>query len=77
MTSYRIFLLGLDGRLQAPLVVECAGDADAILHLANSARPYPGSELWDGGRPVAHIGPDGEAKAGLPVSPGAPGTASG
>lgn len=67
MTNYQIYLLeGL--RLGGTL--ECASDAEAVdRFIAAHLRPCP-AELWDKGRRVAQLSPDGALAMGdLPARP--------
>lgn len=54
MAGYRLYKLGVDGRIRAAVDLDCASDADAIE--ASRSLPHPhGQELWQGNRKVAEI----------------------
>ncbi|MDO9433146.1 MAG: hypothetical protein Q7T84_17745 [Phenylobacterium sp.] len=63
MTNYQIYLLeGI--RLKLGGTLECASDAEAIDHfIAMHLRPCP-AELWDKGRRIAQLSPDGALAMG-------------
>ena len=69
MANYQIYLL--EGpRLRLGGMLECQSDAEAVDHfIAAHLRPCP-AELWNGGRRVAQLTPDGALAVGdLPGRP--------
>lgn len=69
MTNYQIYLLeGIRLRLGGTL--ECASDAEAVdRFIAAHLQPCP-AELWDKGRRIAQLSPDGALAMGdLPARP--------
>ncbi len=69
MTNYQIYLLE-GARLRLGGTLECQSDAEAVdRFIAAHLRPYP-AELWDGGRRVAQLTPEGALAMGdLPRRP--------
>lgn len=66
MQPYRIYPLTLTGKLKPPVVHECRDDEDAIA-LAQSLPPQPeerGYEVWQLGRKVARVLPEGKVDEG-------------
>ena len=63
MTNYQIYLLE-GSRVRLGGTLECESDAEAVdRFIAAHLRPYP-AELWDGGRRVAQLTPDGTLAVG-------------
>jgi len=63
MTNYQIYLL--DGmRLRLGGTLECAGDAEAVDRFITGHQQACPAELWDKGRRVAQLSPDGALAMG-------------
>ena len=69
MTNYQIYLLE-GARLRLGGTLECQSDAEAVdRFIAAHLKPCP-AELWDKGRRVAQLSPDGHLAIGdLPGRP--------
>jgi len=69
MTNYQIYLLE-GARLRLGGTLECQSDAEAVdRFIAAHLKPCP-AELWDKGRRVAQLSPDGALAVGdLPARP--------
>ncbi len=64
MKSYRIYLVGRDGRLQLGAAFEAADDAQAAARAVELAEKGQAAELWAGGRMVGKVSKDGEFRRG-------------
>ena len=64
MKSYRIYILGQDGRLKLGEAFEAAADDDAIARAETAAVKGEAAELWEGGRMVGVVSKDGVFRAG-------------
>jgi len=59
LKSYRIYIVGRDGRLQLGEALEAADDLAARAAALAAARPGQTVELWEGGRLVGRVAEDG------------------
>jgi hypothetical protein len=57
--SYRIYIIGQDGRLKLGEAFEAASDGDAITRAEAAAVTGESAELWEGGRMVGVTSADG------------------
>jgi hypothetical protein len=57
--SYRIYLVGRDGRLQLGEAFEAADDAAAAARALELAQSGQAAELWAGGRIVGKVSQEG------------------
>jgi hypothetical protein len=57
--SYRIYIVGKDGRLRLGDAFEAVADADAIARTQAVAVKDEAAELWEGGRLVGVVSPEG------------------
>jgi hypothetical protein len=57
--SYRIYLVSKDGRLRLGDAFDAAADGDAVERARAAATPGEAVELWEGGRMVGAISPEG------------------
>lgn len=64
MKSYRIYIVGSDGRLQLGQAFEAPDDKAAGEQAAAAAVRGLVAELWEGGRMVGRVTPDGVFGAG-------------
>jgi hypothetical protein len=64
--SYRIYIVGKDGRLRLGEAFEATADADAIARAEMAADTGEAAELWEGGRMI------GTASDGVFVPRGGP-----
>lgn len=64
MKSYRIYIVGSDGRLQLGLAFEAADDAAAAERALAAATRGLVAELWEGGRMVGLVSKTGVYKPG-------------
>ena len=62
--SYRIYLVGADGRLQLGAAFEAADDDAAAARAVELAQPGQAAELWAGGRMVGRVSRQGVLSAG-------------
>ena len=59
MKSYRIYIIGRDGRLQLGQAFQAQDDAAASAVARAAAAPGQSIELWEGGRMVGRASEDG------------------
>ena len=59
MKSYRIYIVGKDGRLRLGDAFEAAADSDAIARAEAAAGTGETAELWEGGRMIGATSADG------------------
>ena len=59
MKSYRIYIIGRDGRLQLGQAFQGQDDAAATAIARAAATPGQTLELWEGGRLVGRVSEDG------------------
>ena len=59
MKSYRIYLVGRDGRLQLGAAFEAANDEAATSRALELAQKGQAAELWAGGRIVGKVSQQG------------------
>ena len=64
MKSYRIYIVGADGRLQLGQAFEAADDVAAVARALELAVSGQGAELWEGGRIVGRVSATGAFAAG-------------
>jgi hypothetical protein len=57
--SYRIYIVGKDGRLRLGEAFEAASDADAAARAERVAVRGESAELWEGGRMLGVVCPEG------------------
>ncbi|HEY8003961.1 MAG TPA: hypothetical protein VIE16_07025 [Phenylobacterium sp.] len=59
MKSYRVYIVGFDGRLQLGQAFDAPNDADAGRRAETLADRGLTAELWEGGRLVGTVSRDG------------------
>ena len=59
MKSYRVYIVGFDGRLQLGQAFDARDDTEASRRAHGVATPGLTAELWQGGRLVGTISRDG------------------
>jgi len=59
LKSYRIYIVGKDGRLRLGDAFEAASDGDAIARAGAAAGNGETAELWEGGRMIGTTSMDG------------------
>jgi len=64
LKSYRIYLVGRDGRLQLGAAFEAADDKAAEVRALALAQKGQAAELWAGGRLVGKVSKEGEFSRG-------------
>jgi hypothetical protein len=64
MTTYRIYLVGPDGRLRLGETFEARDDAEARARLGAVAPAGQSAELWASGRLVGQLSRTGKFQAG-------------
>jgi hypothetical protein len=57
--SYRIYILGSDGRIQLGEAFEAPDDHAACAAAQGLSRPGQATELWEGGRIIGRVSKDG------------------
>ena len=55
MKSYRIYIVGADGRLQLGQAFEAVDDVEAAARAVDLAERRLAAELWEGGRLVGRV----------------------
>lgn len=66
MKSYRIYIVSKDGRLRLGEAFEAVADSEAIARAKAVAVRDEAAELWEGGRMVGVVSPDGVFTANGP-----------
>jgi hypothetical protein len=59
LKSYRIYIIGRDGRLELGQALQAQDDAAASAVAKAAAAPGQSLELWEGGRLVGRVSEDG------------------